>query len=100
VIFTQMDLLRAVLGGLAVFFAIFWGRQAARLKRERQPQFRAMRWALRTMVCLAAVWMSKGVDVVSISLTALAAIAFGAGWTAGAKPPKEEHLEKVMFPEE
>ena len=92
-------ILRAVLGGMAVYFALMWGRSAMRLYRAGQPQFRGVSWALRTIATLLGVcW--PGVDPVAVAIVVVAALAFAVGATRNAEPPRVDHLEKVMFPDE
>lgn len=92
------QLLRVVLGLLAVFFAYELGRVGTRLRRQRQPLRRALAWALRTTVALGAVLWIRGLDLVGMVMLALAALSFAAGILVELRPRKTEQIH--LFPQE
>jgi hypothetical protein len=84
--------LRIVLGLLALFFAYSLGRVGMRLYLANQPFVRALSWALRTTVCLAGVFWSRGFDLTSIVFLALAAAGAAAGAWLEFRP---KHVEEI-----
>ncbi len=89
-----VELLRFLLGVLAMFFAYALGRTAARLRRQKQPYTRALTWILRTTVCLFGVLWNRGFDITSIAFVALSAAAFALGYYLEWRPRRveETHL--------
>ncbi len=89
--------LRLLLGLLALFFGYFLGRVATRQRRQNLPQSRTITWLLRTVVCLAGVLWSRGLDVVSIVFLVLTAASIGTGVYLESRP---RHIEEThLFPD-
>ncbi len=87
-----IELLRILLGLLALFFAYALGRMIARLRRQKQPYTRALTWVLRTAVCLFGVLWNRGFDVTSIIFLALSAATFALGYFIEWRP---RHVEET-----
>jgi hypothetical protein len=95
-----MELLRIVLGLLAVFFAHYLGRSAARVRRQKLPKSAVYTWVLRTTVCLMGVYWGRGADLAAILFSALAAASLASGIHVERRVRKTEHLEDLMFPKD
>jgi hypothetical protein len=93
-----VQLLRVVLGLLAMFFAYALGRVGTRLRREGQPMRKALAWVLRTAVALGAVVWVRGMDLVGVAILALAALSLAAGILIESRPAKVEQIH--LFPHE
>lgn len=91
-----VEVLRILLGALALFFSYFFGRIATRLHVEQRPFGKAITWALRMVVCLLGVLWGRGLDALSIVTLVLAAVSVAAGIYVELRPrPHEEvHLFK------
>lgn len=89
-----IQLLRVLLGILALFFAYALGRMITRLRRAKQPYTKALTWALRTTVCLFGVLWNRGLDATSVTFLVLCAGTFALGSYVAGKPPRveESHL--------
>ncbi len=92
-----MQLLRVLLGLLAMFFAYALGRAATRLHNAGQPKVRALTWVLRTVVTLVAIVWTRGFDAVGIVMIALAAASLAAGVYLESRPRQDEEIH--LFPE-
>ncbi|HEY1203713.1 MAG: hypothetical protein ABSH46_02600 [Bryobacteraceae bacterium] len=93
-----MQFLRVLLGLLAMFFAYALGRAATRLHNAGQPIAKALSWVLRTVVALGAILWTRGFDLVSIVMIALAAVSLGAGIYLESRPHGSEEIH--LFTEE
>ena len=91
-------LFQTLLGALGVVFAHFLGRGAVRLRRGQIKRGVAVAWALRTTVCVYAVFYLGGLRWPFLTVFALAAMSLAAGVWLEARPKKEEDLTQVMFP--
>lgn len=87
-----MEVLRILLGVLALFFAFQLGRVVAQLRRAGLPYRKALTWMLRTVVCLFAIVWVGGFDATAIVVLALAAAAFGGGVYIVSRPAGEEEV--------
>jgi hypothetical protein len=87
-----IELLRILLGLLAVFFAYALGRAIIRLRREKKPYTKALTWALRTTVCLFGVMWNRGLDATSIAFLVLCAAAFALGSHIEGRP---RHIDET-----
>ena len=76
------------------------GRTFAALRKgqEKLPRFYA--WVIRTVLCLGAIVLRHPVDGIALTVWAVAALAFAAGYwqTLHQKPP--EDLSDQIFPHE
>ncbi|HOK45374.1 MAG TPA: hypothetical protein PLK67_05555 [Bryobacteraceae bacterium] len=91
-----IELLRVLLGLLALFFAYALGRTVARLRKYKRPLTKALTWVLRTAVCLFAVLWQRGLDVTSIVFLILSAATFGIGYYLEWRP---RHVEEIHIVE-
>ncbi len=89
-----IEILRVLLGILAIFFAYALGRTIARLRQARQPYTKATTWVLRTTVCLFGVLWNRGLDITSIVFLVLSGGVFGLACFFQPKPrePEQTHL--------
>ena len=89
-----IELLRVLLGVLALFFAYALGRTVARLRKYKRPLTKALTWVLRTTVCLFGVLWNRGLNVTSILFLALSAATFAIGYYLEWRPRRveETHL--------
>lgn len=88
-----------ILAALCVLMAFPFGRSVMRRAKGRERQSRMLGWALRTIITGAAVvW--RGIDTISVTMFVLVLLAFGAGLVLERNENHEEHLEKVIFPNE
>lgn len=95
-----IELLRAVLVLLAVFFGFMLGRSSALVYRGVQGKSRMYGWLVRTVLTVLAATWRHGVDrLVVILLAAVALAVAGGAWDAlrPRKPP--EDLSRRIFPE-
>ena len=93
-----MQLLRVLLGLLAMFFAYALGRAATRLHNAGQPMAKALTWLLRSVVTLGAILWTRGFDWVGMAALALAAGSLGAGIYLESRPRRTEEIH--LFTEE
>ena len=91
---------QTLLGALGVLFAHFLGRSAVRLQRGAVKRGVTIGWALRTTVCVYAVFYFGGLHWPFILVFALAAASLTGGVWLESRPKKVEDLSKIMFPEE
>lgn len=94
-----INLMRALLGLLGLFFAHMLGRSVAAARRRKQPKRILYTWILRTVVALGGVCYAA-IDALSVAALALAAACFAWGFRAGSRLPREEDLTDTIFPEE
>ncbi|MGE5569466.1 MAG: hypothetical protein ACM3S5_10570 [Rhodospirillales bacterium] len=87
-----IELLRVLLGVLALFFAYALGRTLARLRKYRKPITKALTWVLRTAVCLFGVLWHRGLDVTSIVFLVLAAATFAIGYYLEWRPRQVDEI--------
>lgn len=91
---TAIPLLRALLVVLGIFFGLGLGRCLATPGRRR-----LFTWILRIIVVLFGIcWY--GIDLYALVAGALIAAAVAAGYHQGRHPPKQDHLEEVIFPKD
>lgn len=95
----SLEFLRGIVGIIGIGCAYMTGRAFALYRQGLQKQFRFFGWVFRTTLCMVAVGLRHSVDISTIAIWGLAAVAFGvAAWqNLRAKPP-EEDLTKKMFP--
>lgn len=91
---------QTLLGALGVLFAYFLGRGAVKLQRGEVTRGAAFGWALRTTVCVYAVFFFGGLRWPFILVVALAVASLTGGVWLESRPKKAEDLSKIMFPEE
>jgi|MudIll2142460700_1097286.scaffolds.fasta_scaffold350883_2 chromate transport protein ChrA len=93
-----IGLFQILLGALGVFFAHSLGRSAVKLHSGQISRGTTIGWALRTTVCVYAVFYFGGLHwpFVLVLVLALANLAFGV-WLES-RPKHDEDLSKVMFP--
>jgi hypothetical protein len=89
-----------VLAPLGILFAFTLGRTAVKAMRDRTRQRAAIGWALRTTVCVYAIFYFGGLRWPFLVTLALAVAALAAGAWLEARPKKTEDLSQVMFPKE
>jgi|YNPBryBLVA2012_1023415.scaffolds.fasta_scaffold00086_19 hypothetical protein len=94
-----LNLVRAALGLLTLFFAHFLGRMIVRLRQGR-PGARPGGWAIRFAVALGAILWSGGLDATAIVTLAGAGLAGGYGAWRESRPKKDEDLSELMFPKQ
>ena len=93
-------LFQTLLGALGVLFAYFLGRGAVKLRRGEVKRGATFGWALRTTVCVYAVFFFGGLRWPFILVFALAAASLTGGVWLESRPKKVEDLSKIMFPEQ
>ena len=94
-----MDFFRGVMGVLCVFFAYMAGRSTTLVRQDGQKKARLYGWAIRTVLCGAAVIFRQGIDAITILVWGLAAVAFAGGmWLASHQKPPEDLTDQI-FPE-
>jgi hypothetical protein len=91
---------QTLLGALGVLFAHFLGRGAVKLQRGEVSRGATFGWALRTTVCVYAVFYLGGLHWPFILVFALAAASLTGGVWLESRPRKVEDLPKIMFPKE
>ncbi|MCC7498223.1 MAG: hypothetical protein IT160_11645 [Bryobacterales bacterium] len=89
---SAIPLLRLLLVALATFFGVGLGRCLAVPSRPR-----LITWILRIAVTLFGVCWYR-VDLLAIAAFLLAAAGVAAGYHQGKRPPRQDHLEDVIFP--
>ncbi len=93
-------LFQTLLGALGVLFAFSLGRNAVKFRRGEVRRGAAIGWALRTTVCVYAVFYFGGLRWPFLLTLALAAVALTAGVWLESRPRKAEDLTHLMFPKE
>ena len=93
-------LFQTLLGALGVLFAHFLGRGAVKLQRGEVSRGATFGWALRTTVCVYAVFYLGGWRWPFMLVFALAAASLTGGVWLESRPKKVEDLSKIMFPKE
>jgi chromate transport protein ChrA len=93
-------LFQTLLGALGVLFAHFLGRSAVKLQCGQVPRGATFGWALRTTVCVYAVFYFGGLHWPFMLVLALAAASLAGGVWLESRPKKVEDLSKIMFPKE
>jgi hypothetical protein len=88
--------LRGLLAALTILFAHYLGRTWLRVLRGA-PKSTALTWTLRTTVALLGLMWWRGLDALAIVAIVLAAASCAAGVYLEKRPPKQEHLEDIMF---
>jgi len=96
----SLEFMRGILGFIGIGCAFMLGRSIVAVRRGWQKQSMLVGWAVRLLLCMAAVFFRHPIDAADIGVTGLAIIAcsFGAYQTAHQK--KEEDLTKTIFPAE
>jgi len=95
-----LNIIRAVLGLLTIFFAHFLGRALVYSFERRSPRVRLGPWLIRFALALGAIIWSGGLDTTAVVTLVLATAAGGYGAWRQARPQKTEDLVRQMFPEE
>lgn len=93
-------LFQTLLGALGVFFAHWLGHSAIKLRRGEVPRGAPISWALRTTVCVYAVYFFGGLRWPFFTILTLAVASLAAGVWLESRPKKDEDLSKVIFPQE
>ena len=70
-----MEFLRGLLGLLGVGAAFMAGRAAVAVRQGRQKPSKLYGWAIRTVVCVAAIAFRNPVDTIDLTVWGLAAAA-------------------------
>jgi hypothetical protein len=91
---------QTLLGILGVIFAYLLGRSAVKLRRGEVRRAATFGWALRTTVCVYAVFYFGGFRWPFILVFALAAASLAAGVWLQSRPRKAEDLSTVIFPQD
>ena len=94
-----LDILRAVLGLLCVFFAHFLGRSIVRLRRGLQRPRNFYGWLIRMAIAGGVILWRRGFDAISIATLVLAAASLALGVWDEQRPKKQEDLTKQIFGE-
>jgi len=89
---------RLVLALLCVGFAHMLGRVAARSFGQGARSAGLWRWVLRTVVAGLGLLWRAGLDWLSITAYALAALAAAYGIYLERRPRKQEDLSRLIFP--
>ncbi len=87
-----LQLLRAALCLLAVFFAFLLGRAGTRFHRLGLPLTKALTWVLRLSVTILGVLWSGGLDVLGLLVLVLAAAGLLLGIWVERHPRKAEEI--------
>jgi hypothetical protein len=96
----SFEFLRGVLGIIGLACGYMAGRSLLAVRRGWHKLSTLYGWILRAVVCLGAIVFRYPVDSVAITIWALSALAFGAGyWQAMHRKPPED-LSQDIFPHE
>ena len=95
-----IELLRAVLLLLALFFGYMLGRSAAGVYKGTLRKSKMYGWLIRLLLTILAISWRSGPDTVLILLVVLGGLAVAGGAWVEMRPRKpEEDLTKQIFPE-
>jgi hypothetical protein len=94
------EFLRGLLGFLGFSSAFMTGRSAVAVRKGWQKSSRLYGWAVRTVVCVAAVAFRNPMDTVDFIVWGLAAVAFAAGMRSVSRQKPPEDLTRRIFPDE
>ena len=96
----SLEFMRGILGFIGIGCAFMMGRSIVAVRRGWQKQSTLVGWAVRVILCVAAVFFRHSIDSpdIAVGVLVIAACAFGAYQTASQK--KEEDLTKEIFPED
>lgn len=95
-----IGLFQTLLGALGILFAFSLGRSAARLRRGEVRKGVTIGWALRSTVCVYAVFFFGGLRWPFLLTLGLAAVALAAGVWMESRPRRSEDLTEIIFPKE
>lgn len=95
----SLEFMRGILGFIGIGCAFMLGRSVIGLRRGWQKQSHIVGWAVRFLLCFAAVAFRHSVDAADIAILFLSAIAFAAALWQFSREKKEEDLTKHIFPE-
>jgi hypothetical protein len=91
-----LDLLRALLGLLCLFFAHFLGRSIVRVQRGQRARS-LYGWLVRTAIAGGAILWHRGVDTLAIVVFTLMAASLVVGFWDEQRPKRHEDLTKEIF---
>lgn len=91
-----VDILRAALGLLCLFFAHFLGRSIVRARRGQRARS-LYGWLIRTAIAAGTILWRHGLDGVAIVALTLAAASLVVGAWDEQRPKKQEDLTKEIF---
>ena len=94
-----MNLVRAALGLLTVFFAHFLGRSLVCLGQRRIGGARVAPWLIRFGLAVGAIIWSGGLDATALFTLAASSLAGGYGAWRQSRPRPPEDLTRQIFPE-
>ena len=92
-----LDLLRAMLALLCLFFAHFLGRSIVRVRRGVQKPRHLYGWLIRALITAAVIFWRGGWDAITIASFALSAGSLGLGIWMEQRPRQEEDLTREIF---
>lgn len=95
-----MNLVRAALGLLAVFFAHFLGRALVCLVQRRMAGARVAPWLIRFALAFGAILWSGGFDATAVVTLAASGLSGGYGAWRQWRPQLREDLTRQIFPED
>ncbi len=95
-----IGLFQTLLGALGILFAFSLGRSAVRLRRGKVRKGATIGWALRTTVCVYAVFYFGGLRWPFLLTLGLAVVSLSAGVWMESRPRKTDDLTEIIFPKE
>jgi hypothetical protein len=96
-----LGFMRGFVGVIGIGCAYMLGRSVVFLRQGRVRVSRVYAWAIRTLLCLLAVWYPARPDVDTSDLVvwSLAAIAFALAYWDASRVKKHEEVKLDIFPE-
>lgn len=94
-----LDFLRGLIGLLGIGCAFMLSQSLVALRKGRGKLGSLYAWLIRTVLCLGALALRHSVDIEDLSIWALAAAAFAAGYWDATREKKPEDLTRTIFPE-
>lgn len=95
-----IEFFRGMIGIIGVGCAGMLARTLVAVRNGRLKSSRITGWAVRTVLCLAAVAIRHPVDRVDLIVWTLSAAAFAIGWRTAAHEKPPEDLTHQIFPDE
>jgi hypothetical protein len=92
----SLEFMRGVLGLLALGCVYMAARSLVAFQRGAVKISRLYGWIIRATLCLAAIAFRHPVDTVDITIWALAAVAFAAGYIQASRPPRVEAAPHII----
>ncbi len=94
-----IEFMRGIIGVIGIGCAFMMAQSSVAVRKGRGKLSGFYGWVIRTLLCLGILAFRHAVDVPTIAIWSLAAVAFGFGYWEASREKKPEDLSRTMFPE-